>query len=168
MNLQRALITAISSASLCLGFSVQAQERHEEKREERRAPAPVAEHRTIPVRPSPPAFQKHAPGQHPQYVDRRHPVRVLAPRVVIHGGHAWNHWEHPDFARPTYYWEWRSIRHVTCIAEDSYGDQYPVTESTTPGFGLEAMNSVEDDAMDRCYAESGQDQTCYLATCSHF
>ena len=57
---------------------------------------------------------------------------------------------------------------VSCIAEDSYGDQYPVTESTWAGFGLGNMTEVEDNALDRCYAESGQDPSCYLATCSHF
>ncbi len=30
------------------------------------------------------------------------------------------------------------------------------------------MTSVEDDALDRCYQESGGDQSWYLATCSHF
>jgi hypothetical protein len=57
---------------------------------------------------------------------------------------------------------------VTCIAEDSYGDQYPVTETTFAGFGLVNMTTVEDDALDRCAEESGGDQSCYLATCSYF
>jgi hypothetical protein len=52
-------------------------------------------------------------------------------------------------------------------AEDSYGDQYPVTEETVTGFGLTHMSTVEDDALDRCYEESGGDQSCFLATCSH-
>ena len=30
------------------------------------------------------------------------------------------------------------------------------------------MTSVEDDALDRCYEESGGDPNCYLATCSHY
>jgi hypothetical protein len=36
------------------------------------------------------------------------------------------------------------------------------------GFGLLQMSTVEDDALDRCYEESGGDQSCVLATCSHF
>jgi hypothetical protein len=36
------------------------------------------------------------------------------------------------------------------------------------GFGLVNMTAVEDDALDRCAEESGGDQSCYLATCSHF
>jgi hypothetical protein len=30
------------------------------------------------------------------------------------------------------------------------------------------MTVIEDDALDRCYAESGQDPSCVLETCSHF
>ena len=126
-------------------------------------------HRSAPVRAAPPRFQAHPPGVHPHGpIVRQHPVRVLAPRVVVHGSHQWTHWEHAGFARPVYYWEWRTIHHVTCVAEDSYGDQYPVTEATVPGFGIDNMTTVEDDALDRCYAESGQDPSCFLATCSHF
>jgi hypothetical protein len=29
------------------------------------------------------------------------------------------------------------------------------------------MTNVEDDALDRCYSESGQDTTCVLASCTH-
>jgi hypothetical protein len=99
---------------------------------------------------------------------RPHSIRVLQPSVVKYGGHQWRHWEHPEFFRPVYYWNWAVIRNVTCIAEDSYGDQYPVTEATFSGFGLDNMTAVEDDALDRCSAESGGDPNCYLATCSHF
>jgi len=67
-----------------------------------------------------------------------------------------------------YYWNWRIIHNVTCTAEDSYGDQYPVTATVWHGFGLNDMTKVEDDALDRCYAESGQDNTCYLMTCTHY
>jgi hypothetical protein len=96
-----------------------------------------------------------------------HAIRVLAPRQITHGRSSWTHWEHPEFARPTYYWDWGRVHNVTCIAEDSYGDQYPVSEGAPPGFDLDAMTGVEDDALDRCYAESGQDTTCYLAACTH-
>jgi hypothetical protein len=88
--------------------------------------------------------------------------------VYQRGTHNWTHWAHPDFARPHYYWDWAAIRNVTCIAEDSYGDQYPVSETTLAGFGLDSMSELEDEALDRCYAESNGDHSCYLLTCSHF
>jgi len=136
-----------------------------ERGEERRTPT---EQRRMPVRPAPPRFVSHPPGVHPQGPTvRSHPVRVLAPKVVPRRGGPWAHWSHPDFARPVYYWNWRIIRSVTCTAEDSYGDQYPVTEAARRGFGLDNMTKVEDDALDRCYGESGQDDSCYLLTCTH-
>jgi len=101
---------------------------------------------------------------------RQHPTRVLAPRAVVRGerGRPWSHWEHPAFARPVYYWDWSTIHNVTCTAEDSYGDQYPVTQAAGPGFGLTDMSALEDEALDRCYGESGQDSSCFLAACSHY
>ncbi|HEX4458910.1 MAG TPA: hypothetical protein VIA18_13130 [Polyangia bacterium] len=121
-------------------------------------------------RPAPPKFVAHPPGAHPRGpAGHGHAVRVLAPRVVVRGGHReWKHWSHPEFARPAYYWDWATIHNVSCTAEDSYGDQYPVTQAAYAGFGQDGMTSVEDDALDRCYSESGGDQSCYLATCSHF
>jgi hypothetical protein len=92
----------------------------------------------------------------------------MSPTVVKYGGHQWRHWAHPEFSRPVYYWNCAIIQNVTCIAEDSYGDQYPVTETTFSGFGLVNMTTVEDDALDRCAEESGGDLSCYLATCSYF
>ena len=128
-----------------------------------------AEDRGRPLRAAPPPFQAHTPGIHPRGATvRPHPLRTLAPRVVVHGRAGWAHWAHPEFQRPLYYWDWPQVHNVTCIAEDSYGDQYPVTEAATTGFALVNMTDVEDDALDRCYAESGQDTTCVLATCSHF
>jgi hypothetical protein len=119
-------------------------------------------------RAPPPAFQAHAPGVHPRGATvHSHQVRVLAPSTVVHGHASWRHWSHPEFARPNYYWDWGHVHTVTCVAEDSYGDQYPVSEAATPGFGLDNMTDVEDDSLDRCYSESGQDSTCVLATCSH-
>jgi hypothetical protein len=119
-------------------------------------------------RPPPPPFQAHAGGAHPRGPTvRPHQVRVLQPRAVDHGRTGWSHWNHPEFARPNYYWDWGGVHNVTCIAEDSYGDQYPVSEAAAPGFGLANMTDVEDDALDRCYNESGQDGTCVLATCTH-
>jgi hypothetical protein len=119
-------------------------------------------------REAPPAFRPHPAGVHPHGpVVRQHPVRVMAPRAVFHGRSGWAHWDHPEFARPIYYWDWNAVHTVTCIAEDSYGDQYPVSEAAAPGFALGNMTDVEDDALDRCYSESGQDATCFLATCTH-
>jgi hypothetical protein len=127
-----------------------------------------AEERARHAREAPPAFQPHQAGVHPRGPTvRPHQVRVLAPRIVDHGRTGWAHWEHPEFARPAYYWNWAGVHNVTCIAEDSYGDQYPVSEAAAPGFGLANMTDVEDDALDRCYNESGQDSTCVLSTCSH-
>jgi len=124
---------------------------------------------SLPPRPAPGRFQAHPPGAHPHGpIVRPHPVRVMSPMVVKYGGHQWRHWAHPEFSRPVYYWNWAIIQSVTCIAEDSYGDQYPVTETTFAGFGLVNMTTVEDDALDRCAEESGGDQSCYLATCSYF
>ncbi len=126
--------------------------------------------RIVPPRPAPARWQPHPVGIHPHGpIVRPHPLRVLAPKVVVYGNHhTWKHWEHPEFARPAYYWEWAAIKHVTCIAEDSYGDQYPVTEATFAGFALANMTAIEDDALDRCNTESGGDESCYLASCSHF
>ena len=127
-----------------------------------------AEERARHAREAPPPFQPHQAGVHPRGPTvRPHQVRVLAPRIVDHGRTGWAHWEHPEFARPAYYWNWAGVHNVTCIAEDSYGDQYPVSEAAAPGFGLVNMTDVEDDALDRCYSESGQDTTCVLAGCTH-
>jgi hypothetical protein len=152
----------VSSAA----YSVAWAEEHERGHEQEHG----AEHGAKPVRREPPPkFQAHPPGQHPHGpIVRQHPTRVMAPKVVVHNHREWNHWEHPEFARPVYYWDWNVIHSVSCVAEDSYGDQYPVTESTFAGFGLANMTDVEDDALDRCYAESGADASCFLATCSHF
>jgi hypothetical protein len=124
--------------------------------------------RPAPPRPAPPPFHAHPAGVHPRGPTvHQHAVRVLAPRAVVHGRLEWKHWEHPEFVRPVYYWDWPGVHTVTCIAEDSYGDQYPVSEAAAPGFGLANMTDVEDDALDRCYSESGEDSTCFLATCTH-
>ena len=85
-----------------------------------------------------------------------------------YGEHPWRHWGHTEVVRPVYYWDWAVVRNVSCVAEDSYGDQYPVTEATFAGFELGHMTQVEDDALDRCYQESGGDESCHLATCSPY
>ncbi len=127
------------------------------------------EHAKPAVREEAPRFQGHPPGVHPRGATvHSHATRVLRPTVVVRGGHNWGHWAHPGFTRPLYYWDWGVVHTVSCTAEDSYGDQYPVTEATWAGFGLSSMTEVEDNALDRCYQESGQDPSCFLATCSHF
>jgi hypothetical protein len=159
MTLKLPLAVALFVASLQICSPARAEERGERR----------GEARPLPPRAAPPRFQAHPPGAHPHGpMVRPHPVRVLSATVAAYGGRLWRHWEHPEFARPAYYWDWGVIHNVTCTAEDSYGDQYPVTEATFRGFGLINMTAVEDDALDRCNVESGGDQSCYLLTCSHF
>ncbi len=157
MKLEAPLVIAVllGSASLCMVASG----------EERGHPPPRA---ARVERRAPPPFVGHPAGVHPRGATvHQHPIRVLAPRAVVHGRSGWAHWEHPEFARPAYYWDWPHVHTVTCVAEDSYGDQYPVSEAAAPGFTFANMTDVEDDALDRCYSESGQDTTCVLMTCSH-
>jgi hypothetical protein len=166
MKLGVSVVVLLSVAWLNGHPAARAADRHE-GREEAHARPPSA--RPAPPRPAPPRFQAHPPGVHPHGpMVRPHAVRVLRPSVAKFGAHPWRHWEHAEFARPAYYWDWAVIHNVSCVAEDSYGDQYPVTEETFSGFGVGDMTAIEDDALDRCYAESGGDQSCYLATCSHF
>jgi hypothetical protein len=183
MNL-KVVTNVLLSCSLSLGPIASAQERHEHEdnkpavrpAEERPATehAASAIHATAP-RFSPPRFVPHPAGVRPTpkaHVKgptvRPHAVRVLGSRLVVHENHQWPHWSHPSFDRPLYYWDWDTIHGVSCIAEDSYGDQYPVSESAFPGLDSGSMMTVEDDAIDRCYSESGKDTSCYLATCSHY
>lgn len=163
-------VLLVSAFSWQLGAIARAEGPREERREDRHEERRDVKHEEhLPPRPPPPAWQGHPPGVHPKGPTvHPHAVRVLRPHVVRRGEHPWHHWEHPEFVRPMYYWDWHVIRNVTCIAEDSYGDQYPVSETTFPGFGLPNMTAVEDEALDRCYQESGGDPSCYLATCSHF
>jgi len=159
---------SLSIAALGLALAAApagAQERHEEQHAApARAPA-----RQAPPRQAAPRFQAHPAGVHPRGpTAHAHAIRVLAPSIVVRGHGSWGRWDHPEFARPSSYWAWGSFQNVSCIAEDSYGDQYPVTEAAGPAFVFNDMTAAEDDALDRCYSESGQDPSCYLATCSHF
>ncbi len=166
-----ALVIALLPASLLAFASAGAQERRPPgQAEQRRGPGPQHEERRVAApRAPPPRFQAHPPGVHPHGpMVRQHPVRVLGPRTVEPHRRVWRRWEHPEFSRPVYYWDWSTVQAVTCTAEDSYGDQYPVTERAGPGFNLPDMTGVEDDALDRCYAESGGDSSCFLLTCTHF
>lgn len=172
------LVSAVAAAALVLTSNLAvAEERQGERREGgreggnheagRENEGNRGQHRG--QRSAPPKYQPHPAGAHPHGpIVRGHPVRVLQPRVYTNTEHNYRHWEHPEFARPTYYWQWNAIRSVSCTAEDSYGDQYPVSQVTTPGFGLENMTAVEDEALDRCNQESGGDPNCYLVSCSHF
>jgi hypothetical protein len=162
-EIQLSLVLGMSILSLFTSGVSRADDNRERDNEQHRGGRAMA------PRPAPPKFSAHPPGQHPHGpMVRPHPVRVLQPHVMVYGGHEWNHWQHPEFARPAYYWDWNLIHHVSCIAEDSYGDQYPVTEATFAGFALVNMTAIEDDALDRCYSESGNDPSCFLLTCSHF
>jgi len=154
---------AVAVLSCSVSWVVWAQGRSEERG---RPEEPSSARRQA---PTPQQFKGHPPGEHPHgQMVRPHPVRVLPPKPVVRGRREWPHWNHPEIARPLYYWSWGAVHGVACVAEDSYGDQYPVTETVSPGFGPDQMTAIEDDALDRCYAESGQDPTCYLASCSHF
>jgi hypothetical protein len=168
MNLKVTLAIALSAVSLQLCSLAHAEEHREERGAPRGEPHGGARPNP-PPRPAPPQFRAHPPGAHPHGPTvRPHATRVMSPRVIKYGNRPWHHWSHAEFSRPVYYWNWSAVHSVSCIAEDSYGDQYPVTEETFSGFGLTNMTAVEDDALDRCYDESGQDQSCYLATCSHY
>jgi hypothetical protein len=171
----------ISKAPLALLLSLSlapalasAQERREEHRDDHRDDRHDGRRgENLPPRAPAPEWRGHPPGVHPagngwHPAYHPHPVRVLRPRTMRYGEHPWQRWGHAEFVRPVYYWDWALIHNVSCTAEDSYGDQYPVTESTFAGFGLVNMTQVEDDALDRCYQESGGDESCHLATCTHF
>jgi hypothetical protein len=161
MNLRLPLAVAVLVASVSFYLTARAEEHEHAKGGN--------EHSKRATREEAPHFQGHPPGVHPHGATMHaHATRVLRPTVVARGGHNWGHWGHPEFARPLYYWDWSLVHSVSCTAEDSYGDQYPVTENGWAGFGLGNMTEVEDDALDRCYQESGQDSSCFLATCSHY
>ena len=126
MKLKASLVVALSIISLH-AYSLARAEGHGQGRAEGRSEARP----NLPPRPAPGRFQTHPPGVHPHgAIVRPHPVRVLSPTVVKYGGNQWRHWAHSEFSRPVYYWNWAIVQSVTCIAEDSYGDQYPVTETT--------------------------------------
>jgi hypothetical protein len=56
---------------------------------------------------------------------------------------------------------------VTCSAEDSAGNIFPVTEDEYAGIAYQAeMPSIEDAALDMCYDNSGGDTSCYLVGCN--
>jgi len=58
------------------------------------------------------------------------------PTVVKYGGHQWRHWRIRNSRVLSTIGTGPSFKSVTCIAEDSYGDQYPVTENNVCGIRL--------------------------------
>ncbi len=86
--------------------------------------------------------------------------------IPIHGGYRhWPRWGHPWFARPGYNFDWGRVHLVTCTAEDSYGEQYPVTQEEYGYNFRDGIAEIEDQALDRCYYESNGDQSCQLVSC---
>ena len=86
----------------------------------------------------------------------------------MHGGIApWSRWENrPYYVRPIYNFRWNELRIMTCTAVDSYGDRFPVTEDGYIGDVYERnLSEIEDSALDRCYSQSGGDNTCRLLNC---
>jgi hypothetical protein len=55
---------------------------------------------------------------------------------------------------------------VTCYAQDQEGRQYGVTEDSWGGYYQSRIALIEDEALDRCYAESGGDNACFLVGCN--
>jgi hypothetical protein len=89
--------------------------------------------------------------------------------VFIHAGvYAGRHWDHPYFVRPIFNdWVWDSLRLVTCTAEDSDGDQFPVTENEYTGIEFQAkLPEIEDAALDMCFDETNGDTSCVLVGCT--
>ncbi|MGZ3693159.1 MAG: hypothetical protein ACXWQO_03075 [Bdellovibrionota bacterium] len=55
---------------------------------------------------------------------------------------------------------------MTCVAADSQGYEYPVTETGYMGIDYQArLMQIEDAAVDRCYEETNGDEGCQLLTC---
>jgi hypothetical protein len=55
---------------------------------------------------------------------------------------------------------------VTCTAQDSNGEFYPVTEDGYFGWQYQShMDEIEDAAIDRCYDETNGDTGCHLFSC---
>jgi hypothetical protein len=68
--------------------------------------------------------------------------------------------------RPIYGWDWPRVRMVTCTAGNSLGELFPVTEDAYWGYAYrDRLDAIEDAAIDRCYAETGGDETCALLDC---
>ena len=90
------------------------------------------------------------------------------PPFVGHGGfYPWPRWGHPVFVRPVFAWQWVSLSAVTCTAETSNGEVFPLTENGYIGDVYQAhMEQIEDATLNQCYAESNGDTTCHLIGCT--
>ncbi len=89
------------------------------------------------------------------------------PYPVRGGVYPWPRWDHPYFPRPVYGWNWYELRSVTCTAEDSVGDLFPVTEDGYIGEAYQSqLDNIEDAAIDRCYSETNGDPACHLLDCA--
>lgn len=95
------------------------------------------------------------------------PGRYFDPIRFRRGDRPWAHWDHPYFAPPVYGFYWDRIQYVTCTAANSAGYQYPATLDEGRGFPYrDNMADAENAALDRCYAETGGDASCYLMGCA--
>lgn len=128
----------------------------------------VRDHRGGNGRGRPGGVHSGRPGYNPGRPSFR-PVRPAYP-VVRHIGrnYGWAPWRHRVVVRNYYPFEWRRVLEVTCTARSSaYGWDYSVTEA---GYNGEAyqnlMVHVENAALDRCYNETGGDESCYLLGCT--
>jgi hypothetical protein len=85
---------------------------------------------------------------------------------VAHGGYyPWPHWDRNNVIRP-YDFEWNNLKSVTCVAQDRYRTQYPVTEDGYEGSTYQdRMSEIEQATVDRCFAESN-DTDCQLVSCT--
>ncbi len=88
------------------------------------------------------------------------------PFPVHWGYNHWQRWNHPHFERPAFEFEWHRLSSVTCAAQDSYGNAYPITVNEFYGWAYrERMEQIEDLALDRCFQESGGNPYCSLEGC---
>ena len=90
------------------------------------------------------------------------------PYTVHHGKSRWRHWNHPGFQRPDYNnWDWEHTDKVRCSAVDSKGKIYVVIEDGYRGKEYKTVIvTVEDQALDRCHADSRGDEKCRFQDCN--
>jgi hypothetical protein len=87
-------------------------------------------------------------------------------RVVYRHERRYAPWRPRTIVSRYYPFEWRRLTGVACYARDSYGYTYSVAENRYFGESYQSrMVEVENDALARCYAESGGDTGCYVYDC---
>ena len=87
------------------------------------------------------------------------------PYPIRRGVRPWPRWYHHR-RYETYPFYWATVRAVTCTAADSWGNQYPVTETEYWGYNYQTyLPQIQDAALDRCYYESGGDPSCSIIGC---